>query len=145
MTTLQRGALSLVAGVSVAVVVAAIVQLCRLGFVWLPFVLVVLTVGLQYLVMATPAGLLRRARAVSKFGRRFTPKYRFSTQNNPLCGIPLPALVKLLWIRRRHVDWQMYWFRILFLVFIAGLQSALGVVESLLYGKRIAKTEVNDR
>jgi len=81
----------------------------------------------------------------SVYGRHFTPKYRFSTQNNPLCAIPLPAFIKLLWQRREYIDWQVYWFRLFFLLFMSGLQSSFGLVEHILHGAQIDKTKVNER
>ena len=39
---------------------------------------------------------------------RFTPKHRWSFQNNAICGICLLAWLELLASRWRHVDWWRY-------------------------------------
>ena len=136
---------SVATGVACAatVVVAARLFALEAYFSCGAFVLAVWFVA--HFCLAKPAAMRRREQAECVYGRRFTPKYRFSVQNNPLCAIPLVPFVKLLWYRRSYIDWQVYWFRLLFLFGMAWLQSVLGLVESVLHGAPIRETEINDR
>ena len=78
-------------------------------------------------------------------GPTFTPKHRWSTKNNALCGICLFALLELIWRYRQHVDWRRYWQRVLFLTLVATFNSCLGLVEMVLYSKAVAKQPVHPR
>ena len=75
----------------------------------------------------------------------FTPKHRWSFQNNAICGICLLAWLELLWTRRRHVDWWHYWQRVAFVTAIASLNSFLGTIEALLNGGAIARQPIDPR
>jgi LPS sulfotransferase NodH len=75
----------------------------------------------------------------------FTPKHRWSFQNNAICGICLFAWLELLYVRRRHVDWLRYWQRVAFVTAIAVLNSALSVVEAIMHGRAIEKQKIDPR
>jgi len=75
----------------------------------------------------------------------FTPKHRWSFQNNAICGICLLAWLELLYTRRRHVDWWSYWQRVAFVTAIATLNSLLAMVEWVFYGRAIARQPINSR
>lgn len=53
-------------------------------------------------------------------------------------GITLPALLRILRRYGTHIDWLQYWHRAAFLSAMAALNSLLGLVDSLLYGRCIA-------
>jgi omega-hydroxy-beta-dihydromenaquinone-9 sulfotransferase len=74
----------------------------------------------------------------------FTPKHQNSIKNNPLCGIRLMPWLMLLYHRRRFIDWQMYWRRILFLTFMSIINSILAVPERILYGLQIQNTPIHN-
>jgi hypothetical protein len=136
---------SIAAGVGLAAVVAGVGQLFALGHFYAATAAITGCCGFYYLVLTTPARLLARDRHASVYGRHFTPKHRFSLENNVLCAMPLVQLVQLLWTRRAYIDWQVYWFRLLFLVFMGSLQQALGFVEALVHGRGVEEAEVNER
>ena len=75
----------------------------------------------------------------------FTPKHRWEFKNNALCGICLGALLELLARYRRHVEWARYWQRVVFLCLIAAFNSLLAAVESVLYGRTIARQRIHPR
>jgi omega-hydroxy-beta-dihydromenaquinone-9 sulfotransferase len=50
----------------------------------------------------------------------------------------------LLYRRRRFIDWQIYWRRILFLTFMGLINSILAVPERILYGRQIHTTPIHD-
>jgi len=78
-------------------------------------------------------------------GWHFEPKQRWSFQNNVLSGICVFGLIELVWKRRRAIEWSAYWQRILFLLLVSVLQSALSLVESVLYGRQIELARLNER
>ena len=71
-------------------------------------------------------------------------RHRWSFKNNFLTGITLPAWLKLLWRHGACIDWPAYWQRAAFLSLMAAFNSALGLVDSLLYGRRIAQQRLHD-
>mmetsp|Transcript_4622 Transcript_4622/g.11871 ORF Transcript_4622/g.11871 Transcript_4622/m.11871 type:complete len:452 (+) Transcript_4622:2-1357(+) len=75
----------------------------------------------------------------------FTPKFQYSVKNNPLCGICLPQWMLILRKRRHQIDWSIYWPRLLFISFMSVLNSIMGIVDSLFYGRQIENVEVNPR
>ena len=75
----------------------------------------------------------------------FTPQHRWSTKNNAICGICLDAWVELLYRYRKHVEWRTYWFRVLFVTFIAAFNTCLAAVEWLLYSRAVKKQVVHPR
>ena len=75
----------------------------------------------------------------------FTPKHRWSFKNNAISGICFGRLLELLWTFRAHIQWRLYWQRVLFLVAISLLNSCLGLVETLLFGWTVARQAVNPR
>ena len=75
----------------------------------------------------------------------FGPKHRWEFKNNAISGICLFAWLELLWSRRRHVDWSSYWQRVLFLTLLSAVNSCLGLVELVLYGRAIARQPINPR
>ena len=75
----------------------------------------------------------------------FTPKHEWSFRNNAICGITLPAWLEVLWRRRQHVEWSVYWQRVAFISAIALFNSLLAIVESLLHGRAIARQRVHTR
>lgn len=71
------------------------------------------------------------------------PKHRWSIKNHFLTGITLPAWLRLL---RRHgacIDWALFWQRALFLTVMGAVNSVLGLVDSLLYGRQIREQELH--
>lgn len=54
---------------------------------------------------------------------------RFETQNNILSGITLGPWLRLLSERYADIEWSSYWFRVLFLTFMACLNSCLAFIE----------------
>ena len=76
---------------------------------------------------------------------RFTPKERWSFQNNAICGICLGQWVPLLLAFWRHVEWSRYWQRVVFVTLLAALNSALALVESALHGRAIATQTIHPR
>ena len=75
----------------------------------------------------------------------FTPKHEWSFQNNAICGITLGAWLETLSQRWRHIDWRLYWQRVLFITLIAIFNSLLAIVESVLYGRTIERQKLNTR
>jgi omega-hydroxy-beta-dihydromenaquinone-9 sulfotransferase len=72
--------------------------------------------------------------------RLFTPKFQSSTKNNPLCGICFPEWISILKQRGRQIEWTTYWPRLLFITALSVLNSALGLLDNIFYGKRIENT-----
>ncbi len=55
----------------------------------------------------------------------------------PPAGITLPAWLRLLRRYGSCIDWAMFWQRALFLTLMSVMNSLLGLVDSLLYGRKI--------
>ena len=51
----------------------------------------------------------------------------------------------MLWTYRSHINWRLYWQRVLFLVAISLLNSCLGAVEMVLFGWTVARQAINPR
>lgn len=75
----------------------------------------------------------------------FEPKCQWEFKNNSISGITLGPWLELLWTRRSHVHWRSYWQRVLFVTALACVNSCLGLIESLLYGRAVARQPVNPR
>lgn len=75
----------------------------------------------------------------------FTPKFRFSVKNNPMCGICLPQWISILRKRRHQIEWSIYWPRLLFISFMSILNSIMGVLDHFIYGQQIENAEINSR
>eukprot|EP00536_Pseudo-nitzschia_multiseries_P002902 jgi/Psemu1/184706/e_gw1.41.19.1 len=80
-----------------------------------------------------------------KYKYAFTPKFRGSTKNNPMCGICLPQWISILRNRWRQIEWTVYWPRILFISVMSVLNSAMGLLDHLIYGKRVEEVEIDPR
>ena len=74
--------------------------------------------------------------------RRDWGKTRASAMNHPLSGITVGGLARFLTRYRRHVD-AAYAHRLAFLSLMAVLNSALALVETLWYGRKINAQELN--
>lgn len=61
----------------------------------------------------------------------------------PGAGITLPAWLRMLSRPGASVDWRVYWQRAAFLTAMACLQSVLGLVEWLLWGRRIQRQTIH--
>jgi len=79
----------------------------------------------------------------SKYTYKFTPKFRLSTKNNPMCGIGLPQWLSILRNRWRQIEWTVYWPRLLFISYMSVLNSVMGLVEHLLYGRTIEQATIH--
>ncbi|EGD80818.1 hypothetical protein PTSG_01404 [Salpingoeca rosetta] len=75
----------------------------------------------------------------------FTPKHRFSTQNNFMLGVTLGPWLTVLWKYGYAIEWKHYWFRVLFLTFMACLNSTLSFLEWLFFRHRIRSAVINRR
>ncbi len=73
------------------------------------------------------------------------PKHRWSFRNHFLTGITLPAWLRLLGRYGRGIDWRLYWQRAAFLSLMSCLNSLLGLVDTLLYGRKIAEQQLHDQ
>jgi hypothetical protein len=69
--------------------------------------------------------------------------HRFALKNHFLSGITLPAFLRLLWRHHDAVDWAYYWHRVLFLGVMSVINSLLGLVDSLLFGRAIAAQQLH--
>jgi omega-hydroxy-beta-dihydromenaquinone-9 sulfotransferase len=70
----------------------------------------------------------------------FTPKFQWSTKNNPICGICSRAWFQLLYHRRHHIEWTVYWPRLLVVTALSLFNSILSLVEDVLYQNQIQDT-----
>lgn len=73
------------------------------------------------------------------------PCRRWSTKNNFLTGITLPAWLRLLRRYGRLVDWRLYWQRVLFLSLMALFNSLLGLVDWWLYGEAVKLQRLHEQ
>mmetsp|Transcript_13737 Transcript_13737/g.28814 ORF Transcript_13737/g.28814 Transcript_13737/m.28814 type:complete len:500 (-) Transcript_13737:2624-4123(-) len=80
-----------------------------------------------------------------KYEYKFSPKFQLSVKNNPMCGICLPQWISILRKRRHHIEWTVYWPRLLFISFMSVLNSMLGLLDHFIYGRRIEEAEINPR
>ncbi|KXZ43627.1 hypothetical protein GPECTOR_85g357 [Gonium pectorale] len=69
---------------------------------------------------------------------RYTLKHRWAVKLNFLSGITLRPWLTLLWRHWRFVDWSVYPHRVLFLSFMACLNSALSLLDTLLFSRAVA-------
>lgn len=75
----------------------------------------------------------------------FEPKHRWEFKNNPLSGICFLAWVEILWRRRHLVEWSAYWQRVLFLTCLSIINSCLGLVELVWYGRAVDRQAIHPR
>jgi len=75
----------------------------------------------------------------------FTPKFQSSTKNNPMCGICLPQWISILRKRRHQIDWSTYWPRLLFISFMSILNSTMGMLDHLIYGREVENVVINPK
>ena len=76
----------------------------------------------------------------------FTPKYQYSTKNNPLCGICFTQWMTILSQRYHQIEWTTYWPRLVVVTLLSIFNSILAFVESLLYpDKQIHSIHLNER
>lgn len=73
----------------------------------------------------------------------FTPKFQLSIKNNPMCGICLPQWISILRKRHHQIEWSVYWPRLLFISFMSILNSIMGLLDHLIYGKQIENAEIH--
>lgn len=66
-------------------------------------------------------------------------------QNHFLTGITLPAWLRVLWRYGARIDWLAYGQRAVFLTLMACVNSALGLIDSLLYGRAIAAQRLHEQ
>lgn len=74
---------------------------------------------------------------------RFTPKSTFSLKNNALCGITLFPWLSILWNYGVYIDF-IYIPRVIFLTALSLVNSALALIEWLLWESRIQATKLPD-
>ena len=76
---------------------------------------------------------------------KFTPKYQHSIKNNPMCGICFPEWISILRKRRHQIEWTVYWPRLLFITVMSILNSIMGLMDYLVYGKQIKNSQIHPR
>jgi hypothetical protein len=76
---------------------------------------------------------------------QFTPKYQHSIKNNPMCGICFPEWISILQKRRNQIEWTIYWPRLIFITGMSILNSIMGLIDYIVYGKRIKNIQINPR
>ena len=73
----------------------------------------------------------------------FTQKNRFSTKNNPMCGITFWKWLLLLRKSYRNIEWQ-YVPRAIFITILSIINSLLCMIEHFLYWNKIRKVKLPD-
>jgi hypothetical protein len=68
----------------------------------------------------------------------FTPKFQYSTKNNPLCGICLPEWLSILRQRGHQIEWTVYWPRLVFISLLSVVNSLLGLLDIVSDGNDLA-------
>ncbi|VEU34896.1 unnamed protein product [Pseudo-nitzschia multistriata] len=81
----------------------------------------------------------------SKYNYNFTPKFQHSVKNNPMCGICFPQWISILTRRRNQIEWTVYWPRIFFISFMSVLNSAMGLLDHLIYGRKVEAAVIHPR
>ena len=73
------------------------------------------------------------------FAKQWTTNTEKSCKNHPLSGLTTKQLVRVLVTYGRHVDYNRYGHRILFLLLLSVFNSLLAAIEWLLYERKISK------
>lgn len=73
------------------------------------------------------------------FAKQWTTSTERSCKNHPLSGLTTNQLVRVLVTYGRHVDYNRYGHRILFLLLLSVFNSLLAAIEWLLYERKISK------
>eukprot|EP00043_Microstomoeca_roanoka_P016908 m.175022 g.175022 ORF g.175022 m.175022 type:complete len:401 (+) comp16545_c0_seq2:321-1523(+) len=73
------------------------------------------------------------------------PRHQFATQNNFMLGVTLGPWIRVLWKYWPSIEWRVYWFRVLFLSFMACINSVLALIEWILFRAKIKRTVINRR
>jgi hypothetical protein len=74
----------------------------------------------------------------------FTPHSTWETKNNILSGIHLSAWLTILSQRWQHIEWKRYWFRCLFITFLATLNSVFALLDYWFYSQQYTAAVLND-
>jgi len=70
---------------------------------------------------------------------------RGELKNNIFSGISLQAWLPILRKRFFHIEWRTYWHRVLFITFMACVNTLMGFEDWLLYGTATKEAVLNDR
>jgi hypothetical protein len=74
----------------------------------------------------------------------YRPRGYYEIKNHPLSGITFVQWAKLLRTYWRFVDFRKYFPRIIFLTMMSMFNQICFIIETIIYGRKIAKTKVQD-
>lgn len=87
---------------------------------------------------------LRTSDQIPRVTHAFHFDHQWNADLHNLQGVSLGPWVELLSKRWRYIDWEVYWFRVLYVSGMAVLNSVLGAVEHVLYSGDFERTELNE-
>jgi hypothetical protein len=90
-------------------------------------------------------GSFEREKSTTRITHTFTAKCQLSVKNNPMCGICFPQWISILRKRHHQIEWSAYWPRLLFISFMSILNSIMGLLDHLIYGRQIESVQINPR